>query len=97
MLYSYCINHANIDELRNYIVHQNELEDHLNELNRAKDNLLEYCKLMHIHKDHIYDEKIRIMSIRSEIRNIEEELEKKYEEFAPKPQLGCCQIKDDND
>lgn len=92
MLYDEIINHMTEDELRNYVHHQTEVLEASDQLSLAchelADNWKHVVQALEYHQDCWKKRSNRL----STLRNVEKDLEQKYQEFIPKPILYC----DDN-
>lgn len=79
------INHMDIDELRNYVCHLQELENYASERIFAGDELIEILQRAYNTLSYKENATQRYASCQGRIRKIEHELEKKYDEFMPHP------------
>lgn len=79
------INHMDIDELRNYVGHLQELEGCASERIFAGDELTEILQRAYNTLSYKENATQRFISCQGRIRNIERELIEKYDEFMPRP------------
>ena len=88
MLYDWCINHMNEDELRNYAHYLNERCERLQEISTTKSEIIFDLEMVNKEERTLHQ---LIVAMNGQIeRNMrfESEMRKKYEEFEPRP---CCE------
>lgn len=87
MLHDYILNEMNVDELRNYAHHMNEIEDVYGALVFAKDDTIEKLQALYNSQNYAYDQLIKLQICRNKFVNFENEMKRKYEttEAEPKP------------
>lgn len=88
-MYNEVINHMTVDELRNYVKHQEEFVEVLQRLNHANQELIHFWQQivtsMEYQQSCLLDRNDRL----DKLRSLEKELEQKYDEFIPKPMCSC--------
>ena len=82
------INHMTVDELRNYVKHQDAFVEASQRLNMANQELVHDWRQIVISMEYQHDCLLVRNNRLSELRAIERELECKYEEFMPKPVMA---------
>lgn len=92
MLRKEIINHMTDDELRNYVRHQDEFIEVSDQLNLAYCDLVNRWENVVQYMEYSQDCWKRSNNRLSTLRNVEKDLEQKYQEFIPKPICYC----DDN-
>ena len=85
------INHMTVDELRNYVKHQEEFVEASQQLNHANQELVHSWKQIVISMEYHQDCLLKRNNRLDELRGLEKELEQKYDEFIPKP-MCCCEV-----
>lgn len=88
MITANVISHMDIDELRNLLCIQQEIEGCAGDVIFAKDGLIECLQNAYNAIDYCNDRLIRYNAAKGRLRKIEQELEIKYEKFMPKPEAN---------
>ena len=91
MLYDWCLNNMNEDELRNYAHHRNEFCERLQEISTTKSEIIFDLEMVNKEQRTLHH---LITAMNSQIERdmrFESEMRKKYEEFEPRP---CCECED---
>ncbi len=82
------LNEMTADELRNYIFRLKNMEDRFEELNYAKDEVIECIQRLCNKQSHMFDCLTQYSSAQGKVRKIEEEMYLKYQDALPTPIMG---------
>lgn len=87
MIYSEVLNRMEADDLRNLVCCLCEVEGARIQLTEAQEDTIEYLRLLHQNDQYRMDCRRRLDDEVRRLRNMERDLEQKYEEFMPRPQM----------
>lgn len=85
MIYPEVINHMEADDLRNLVCHMLGVEEARTQLTAAQEDAIEYLRLLHQNDQYRMDCRRRVDDGVRCLKNMERDLEQKYEEFMPRP------------
>lgn len=90
MLHNEIINHMDVDELRNYIVHLQKLKSAQEGMVFAKDEMTR--SLVKVIKDQEFmaEQQLNMWLRTDELREVESQMEEKYEQYIPTPVCAGC-------
>ena len=88
MIYSEVLKHMEADDLRNLTCRLLEVEEARSQLTAAQEEAIEYLRMLHQNDQYRMDCRRRLDNELRYLKNMERDLEKKYEEFMPRPQMA---------
>ena len=94
MLYTEILNHMEPCELRNYVYHLQGVDDATSSLIHAQQECIDWFQRLVSAMNYKCDSRVKLNEKLAHIHIIEQELEKKYNEFVPRP-VCCTEAKDD--
>ena len=94
MLYTEILNHMEPDELRNYVCHLQEVDDATCSLIHAQQECIDWFQRLVSAMNYKFDSRVKLNDKLAQIHAVEQELEKKYDEFIPRP-VCCMEAKDE--
>jgi hypothetical protein len=88
MIYDCILNEMNVDELRNYAHHMNELDERRGQIVFAQDELIDACKRV-LSCEQYRTESINALNrVQEMLGELSRNMEQKYEYAMPRP---CCE------
>lgn len=94
MIYPEVLNHMEADDLRNLVCHLLEVEEARKQLTAWQEDAIEYLRRLHQNDQYRMDSIRCIDDAVRRLKNVERDLEEKYEEFMPRP---TCEPLDSNE
>lgn len=94
MIYTEVLNHMEADDLRNLVCRLLEVEEARTQLTAAQQEAIEYLMLLHQNTQYRMDCRRRLDDEVRRLKNMERDLEQKYDEFMPRP---TCEPLDSNE
>lgn len=94
MIYPEVLNHMEADDLRNLVCRLLEVEEARTQLTAAQEDAIEYLRVLHQNDQYRMDCRRRLDDGVRRLKNVERDLEQKYEEFMPRP---TCEPLDSNE
>lgn len=91
MIYIEVINHMTADELRAYAIHNYELLESERQLRYAFQELSRSWKQIAIDLEYVQDSFLKRNTSQDALTRLETELEKKYDQYIPRPVCGHCE------
>ena len=92
MVYDYTLNEMNVDELRNYAHHMNELDERRGQLVFAQNELIDAYKRVLSCEQYRTESLNALNRIQERLGELSRNMEQKYEYAMPHP---CCPPKED--
>ena len=94
MIYPEVLNHMDAVDLRNLVCHLLEVEEARTQWTTAQQEAIEYLRLLHQNDQYRMDCRWQLDDKVRRLKNVERDLEQKYEEFMPRP---TCEPIDSNE
>ena len=85
MLPNEVINHMDVDELRNYVCHVQNLEDAHGDLMFAQGEMIELLQRLYNAQNYKDEQRIKHDVALGRVRQFERDMEQKYEAYMPRP------------
>ena len=85
MIFYDVLNHMEADDLRNLVCHLLEVEEARTQLTAAQEEAIEYLRILHQNDQYRMDCRRRLDDDVRRLKNMERDLEQKYDEFMPRP------------
>ena len=85
------LNEMSVDELRNYVWNLKKLEDRFEELNYAKDEVIECFQRLCNKQSHMFDCSAQYISVQGKVHKIEGEMYLKHQDALPTPTMGVTE------
>lgn len=95
MLPNEVINHMDVDELRNYVCHVQNLEDAHGDLMFAQGEMIELLQQLYNAQKYKDEQRIKNDVTLGRVRQFERDMEKKYDKYIPRPVCGDGLEKED--
>lgn len=85
MLPNEVINHMDVDELRSYVCHVQNLEDAHGNLMFAQSEIIELLQRLYDEQRYQYKQRIKYDAMLGRVRQFKRDMEQKYEQYMPRP------------
>lgn len=91
MIFYDVLNYMEADDLRNLVCHLFEVEEARTQLTAAQEDAIEYLRRLHQSDQYRMDCRWQLDDKVRRLKNVERDLEQKYEEFMPTGESPCQQ------